>query len=212
MNKFLITIVSIFCISSLAHGRGLNAMLIEAVKNHDMEDVIAFLNDSEEDKTIALTVARELGFSDNDILILASGLGRAETVINLLDLDKGINANEKGNFKYNPLNEAIFNVRPEIVRILLSHPGIIVDKSNLILAEEKFLDIKKLIEDAIAQNKINNAKKYEIEKDKIRQIGRMLINHLGLYTGQSRISKEGVIGVHGLPAELVTYIASLGNQ
>lgn len=210
MNKFLITIISIFFISSLANARGIKEMLINAVKTRDIQTVISILNDSNiEDKNMALAVARDVNFSDNDVLILASGLGLSENVRSLIE--KGTNVNGKGVFGSTPLYEAIFNIRPEVVKILLSHPGLIVDKSDLDLAKEKFLEIKKLIENNFSQGK-HVSVEILANKEKIRQIGRMLVNYLGLYTGQSRISKEGVIGGRGLPTELVTYIASFGNQ
>lgn len=40
----------------------------------------------------------------------------------------------------------------------------------------------------------------------------MLIKHLGLYAGQSIISKQGIIGVHNLLPELASYIAAFIND
>jgi len=197
MNKKIFIVI--FCIYSLTQGRGIKDMLIEVAKTGDIEPVIAILNDaSNEDKDNVLIIAQEpsVDFSDDDILIFASGLGLQDTVKKLLN---EVNVNSRGNFLNNtPLQEAIINIRPEIVKILLSHPGIIIDKSDLELAKKKFLELDK-------------NKGSEIEKKEIRQIGRMLINHLGLYTGQSRISKEGIT-VQDFPPELAKYIASFGNE
>lgn len=42
----------------------------------------------------------------------------------------------------------------------------------------------------------------------MKKIGRLLINHLGSFTGKSGISKKGITGIHGIPPEIARYIGS----
>lgn len=122
-----------------------------------------------------------------------------------------------------PLRRAILYCHPEIVKVLLSTANIIVNSNDLKYTKQRYQkkieQRGKRIEEPANMNIIsrllnmtelfNELASSTNEKDikKLVDIGRMIITHLGLYTGQSRISKTGVGNFGDLPPELVARIA-----
>lgn len=124
-----------------------------------------------------------------------------------------------------PLQRAIQNLNPALIKILLTQSNIIINHDNLLCVKERFDCLTR----EYRELKLGQYPQLEIDghgndgfldffqsiKSRVisgignsKKIGKMLINHLGLYTDQSRISKQGIIGLYGLPPELAVYIAT----
>lgn len=256
MCKFLVLIVSV---SSFLYSNEYNQMLLDAVNNNDIKQAVEALSNGAD----ANVKDSELGAT-----ALFNAITKNDLEMIKLLLGKGANVNVENKYQRAPLHEAILIGDPELVRILLADPQIIVTKNSIGLAQTKCDTYKRqlrtnqrkinfylgklnsytekinkaqkiMVEESkgkilserdqkytlnfnrfkfkvdtyktlIKQNELCT-KKIEQKKNDIYKIGRMLINHLGLYSAQSVISRNGINWIHNLPPELTHTIAAFIN-
>lgn len=107
-----------------------------------------------------------------------------DRVITKLLIQSNAQVNIQDNTGDTPLHAASAINAIKSVSVLLCHPRIDLSKIN-----------------------INNQSVLALAKEKnFKEIGRMLIQHLGIYSAQGRISKQGLAQI--LPQEVAEYIAS----
>lgn len=104
----------------------------------------------------------------------------APNLVGLL-VSNGVNVNAVNKLGYTPLYEAIKSIKPDVVKILLSDPKIIVNEENLEFAKEQHIAYNKKLDVALF-------KKYEVTTEIIRKyiteinnIIQMLTEHLSKY-------------------------------
>lgn len=238
MNKTIPLILIL--LSSLAYGMNPNDQLMNASEKGNIPEI-----------TEALALKANINYAGNyGVTPLMKAVYTNPDAVKFL-IDKGANINAKSTLgdallhaiwykndeivkillstpgilvKEEHLDAAIKAEAPEIVKALLSFPDIIVKKKQLEWAKQLYLQSKRDMEMFKRELESTSSKKPNINKlkamieieeqsiSKLAQIGRMLINHLGFYTGQSRISKEGIVGAHNLPPEIATYIATFRSK
>lgn len=188
--------------------------LKKSIKTLDLTKISEALSNQkigEADKSWVLQKALIMGKNDTNLNEHDFNVERLKVVRFLIDNGANVNwASDK-----TPLYLAILYHNPEIVKILLTTPGIRVKSSDLEFAKKRYFQVLKDIEESqpLEQSRMglifDQASKEILKKEKqqLGEIIRMLVKHLSIYTGQGCISTQGITGVYNLPPEMAEYIA-----
>jgi hypothetical protein len=203
LKKFSITVLLTLFINFLTYSMDYNELLLDAASEGDLQQVDNALHN---DANINVK-DDETGFT---ALHEATVNGYADIVRFLIS--KGAHINAKDSDRLTPLYRAITYEKPTMVKLLLSQPNIQVDKSYLELAKKKANEFALLARAALIVKTKGLVVAREMQKAKMDEIGRMLILHLGLSSGQYCISKKGIVGVYSLPEDIAKLIANFIHE